>query len=55
VACYRFKAKYFRVPPMPTILCSFDESVPTISCYYPGKKVMKKDVVLESVRGLGGG
>lgn len=53
VACYRFSAKYFTVPPLPTILCSFDESVPTITCYYPGKRVMKKDVVLESVEVLG--
>ena len=54
VACYRFSAKYYTVPPLPTLLCTFDESVPTITCLYPGKRLMKKDVVLESVKVLGG-
>lgn len=53
MACYRFVAKYYRVPPMPTLICTFDESVPTISCLYPGKRMKKKDVILESVKVLG--
>ena len=51
-ACYRFSASFFRVPPLPLVGCSFDESVPTISCYYPGKKVMSVKVELRTASNL---
>jgi hypothetical protein len=49
-ACYEFSARFHRVPPTPTLGCSFDESVPTISCYYPFKKILRSNVKLLSAR-----
>jgi hypothetical protein len=49
-ACYEFSASFFRVPPLPMVGCSFDESKPSISCYYPTKKVLRARVKLVSVR-----
>jgi hypothetical protein len=49
-ACYRFTAKFHRVPPLPTVMCTFDESKPSISCLYPMKKIVSKGVRLVIVR-----
>jgi hypothetical protein len=49
-ACYRFVAQFFRVPPMPTILCNFEENDLTFECYYPGKKIIRMKVKLQTVR-----
>ncbi|MCK5797437.1 MAG: hypothetical protein KAI47_09660 [Deltaproteobacteria bacterium] len=48
-ACYRFIAKYYRVPPIPMVGCQFDEVKLTLRCYYPGKKILNADVSLLSV------
>jgi hypothetical protein len=49
-ACYRFTAKFHRVPPLPAVMCTFDESKPSISCMYPMKKIVSKGVRLVIVR-----
>jgi hypothetical protein len=49
-ACYRFLATFHRVPPLPYVACSFDESKPSISCVYPTKKIISKGVRLIVVR-----
>jgi len=51
-ACYRVQAKFSRVPPLPTVGCRFDESKPSIECYYPTKKIVRSGVKLLSVRYL---
>jgi hypothetical protein len=53
-ACYEFSASFHRVPPLPYVGCSFDESKPSISCFYPTKKILNARVKLVSNRSLGG-
>jgi hypothetical protein len=51
-ACYRFVAKFFRVPPMPFIGGTFDESKPSIEVFYPLKKILRTRVKLQTARYL---
>ena len=51
-ACYLVEAHFFRVPPLPMVGCSFDESKLTASCFYPTKKVLRSGVKLLSIRPL---
>lgn len=49
-ACYEYSARFHRVPPLPAVGCSFDESKPSISCFYPTKKILRAGVRLVSIR-----
>ena len=51
-ACYLFTAKFFRVPPLPVVGCTFDEVHLTAECFYPFKKVLRSNVKLVGVRPL---
>lgn len=51
-ACYLFTAKFFRVPPLPVVGCTFDEVQLTAECFYPFKKVLRSNVKLVGVRPL---
>jgi hypothetical protein len=53
-ACYRFVAKFFRVPPMPFIGGTFDESKPSIEVFYPLKKILRTRVKLQTAQYLVG-
>lgn len=53
-ACYRFVAKFFRVPPMPFIGGTFDESKPSIEVFYPLKKILRTQVKLQTAGYLSG-
>lgn len=53
-ACYRFAAKFFRVPPLPVIGGTFDESTLTGELFYPLKKILRTRVKLETVEALPG-
>lgn len=48
-ACYRFAAKFHRVPPLPMVGCTFDEVHLRAECFYPFKKILRRDVTLLSV------
>lgn len=50
--CYRFVARYYRAPPLPTIGCTFDETKPSMTCIYPMKRVVKVTGRLLSSRPL---
>jgi hypothetical protein len=51
-ACYLAEARFHRVPPIPVVGCSFDESKPSLDCYYPTKKILRWSVKLQSIRPL---
>jgi hypothetical protein len=53
-ACYEFTALFHRIPPLPVVGCSFDESKPAIACYYPTKKILRAKVKLVSARPVSG-
>jgi hypothetical protein len=53
-ACYRFVAKLQRVPPLPVIGGTFDESTLTGELFYPLKKILRTRVKLETVEALPG-
>lgn len=47
-ACYRFAAKFHRVPPLPIVGCNFDEVRLRAECFYPFKKILRREVTLLS-------
>jgi hypothetical protein len=51
-ACYLAEARFHRVPPIPVVGCHFDESKPSLDCFYPTKKILRWSVKLQSVRPL---
>jgi hypothetical protein len=50
--CYRFSAKPTRMPLLPVVGCTFDESKPDISCFYPTKKSIHTSVEVVSIQPL---
>ncbi|MCC6750606.1 MAG: hypothetical protein IT371_23290 [Deltaproteobacteria bacterium] len=47
-ACYRFTARFHRVPPLPYVGCSFDEVLLKAACFYPLKRILRTNVELVS-------
>jgi hypothetical protein len=47
--CYSFSASVYRIPPVPMVGCSFDESLLKLGCYYPGKMIYRLKVNLDLV------
>ncbi|MFH1131428.1 MAG: hypothetical protein V1754_08840, partial [Pseudomonadota bacterium] len=47
-ACYEMSSIFTRVPILPFVGCTFDESKPSINCFYPTMKLQKSKVELIS-------